>query len=116
TTAKMTFFAVPQKLDKFPTIDTPRGLKVTVRKDRGATVLPSTFQANIKGPKSFVRTRALTPTVKQYVTRPSARPVYRGPQGQELPINRLWADPDSQIVERQLQAIVNPSTEVVERK
>lgn len=110
--SSMKFWAVPLALNRFKVKQTPAGLKPTVYKKGGSTILPKTFQATVGGTKkNFVRTEALTPTVSKFVTHPSKKLPFRSPKGSALPINRLWADPDSEIVAKNIGRVTSKASE-----
>lgn len=96
----------PIGLEQFRARQIKRGVKVKVSKRRGAETLPHTFKAPIQGKeKVLVRTRKLTPATKQYVLFPSKQQPKRGKSGGELPINRLFADPTTEVVRPKAQRI-----------
>ncbi len=114
--SQVTIQAQPIGLDKFKIQKTPAGLLASVSKSRGPELIPSSFLAQSRKGKTipFIRTRALNATANRYVLFPSQKATERK-NGIELPINRLMADPVSDIVEpiaEQISAIASGEGEV----
>lgn len=100
--SSVTIVPKPIGLEKFKPQQTPAGLTVTVSKSRGTETLGSAFLAQSRrGNKrlAFVRTRVLRAPTTRYVIYPSKKaPTRSRKHGGELPINRLYADPATEIV------------------
>lgn len=104
--SSVTLTPIPIGLERFKPRQVKKGLSVKVSRKRGKETLPHAFNAKVKGKSlSFVRTRAITTATSKYVIYPSKKSTRRSKTGSELPINRLLADPASEIVRPQADKI-----------
>lgn len=109
TKATLTIKPEPIGLEKFKPRQTKTGLSVKVTRGGGTERIPHAFLQKVKGGKTqaFVRTRVIPAVAKKYVYRPAKKSPFRSKRGGELPINRLLADPASEVVRPQAEEIGN---------
>lgn len=98
-TSSVTIGANPIAITKFKPTQKKAGISVRVFRGGGREVIQSAFLTPIKGKEQpMIRTRAIKGDAKRYVMFPSSMPTHRNKKGGELPINRLLADPVSEVI------------------
>lgn len=114
---KVVVRASPIGLENFKVKQNRFGVIGTIDKKRGSELLRSAFIEEVKGRKIVaVRTRRITSNTKRYVVKPSTLSPHRGTNKSELPINRLLADPYSEVVAPQAVQISRVASEAVTNK
>lgn len=110
--SSVTIQSHPVGLDKFSPSQSKAGLTAKVKASGGSVTIPSAFLKEIKGKRlAFVRTSKVSKAAAPFVKFPSKAQPHRSKGGGELPINRLLADPVSEVVAPHAQEIANTAAQ-----
>lgn len=110
--ASVTIKPEPIGIERFKAKQTKVGVRAKIRRGGGNEVLPHAFLQEKKGKKqAFVRTKLLGTATGRYVIKPSKKKPFRSPKGSELPINRLLADPASEVVRPRVDEIARSAAQ-----